>query len=136
MKTITINIDKINPWENKTSEYQKKISNLILESVKQDFTSKGIDAFYYAKEVLAPEETGNLRNTMQQAIMDFKDRVVFRFSVSAYDFNEEKEYGKLHELVSDGVYTYHKEGTTNQYILRAINAKFKTNFKHYATMFD
>lgn len=131
MRKVNIKISKTDPWVSKTEEYMQKLTQEFIEKgIVEEFTKKNVDAFYYSKEVLAPEDTGNLRNTMKNEITREADKLVFTFSVSAYDFNEEVEYGKLHELVTDGIYTYHKEGTMNHYMLRAINRKFGTNFEH------
>jgi len=136
VRKVKIKISKTDPWISKAEEYQEILEDaFIKDGVIINFRKKSVDAFYYAKEVLAPEDTGNLRSTMQLSESSSSDKITFTFSVSAFDFDEGVAYGRLHELVHDGVYRYHKEGTMNQCSLRAIDKKFGTNFKHYTSAF-
>lgn len=121
------------------SEAYRRIQEPIKMMLEDKLNAKAYDALTTAQYVYAPMDTGNLRSTIKLNIQTHAgkrfsdDKFVYTFSVSAYDFDEEVAYGKLHELVADNVYRYHTPGTMNQYLIRAINRHFGTHFEHYTS---
>jgi len=117
----------------------RRIAEPIKIELEYKFSQMAVLALVTAQYGYAPMDTGNLRSTLRLnkethvggRIRD--DKLVYTFSVSAYDFDEEVAYGKLHELVADNVYRYHTPGTMNQYLIRAINRSFGTHFEHYTS---